>query len=572
MAASKKNQKTSAWLWWFPPARWLAEYRAAWLPGDIVAGITLAAYAIPVSLAYAGLAGLPPQVGVYGYLLGGLGYALLGSSRQLAIGPTSAISLMIAGTVGAMADGDAQRYAQIASLVAFTVAALCLFAWLLRLSALVKLISDSILVGFKAGAGLTIAMTQLPSLFGVKGGGHNFFDRAWLLAGQLGQIHYLILIVGVVAIGLIVFGERLLPGKPVALGVVALSIIAATLLGLPALGVPITGEIPAGLPALSGPALRLRDVEGIIPLAGGCLLLAYIEGVSAARTFAAKHGYALDPRQELLGIGAANLAAAIGHGYPVAGGLSQSAVNDKAGARTSLALVFASITLALCLLFLTGLLENLPKAVLAAVVLTAVYGLLDFPALLRMWRVSRLDFYAAAIALGAVLLLGILQGILLAALASILLLLARTSRPHVAFLGRIPGTNSYSDVDRHPENEPLPGVIVFRPEASLIYVNAESVMEAVLNRLHASSPPDIRLMICDLSAAPYLDLAGSRMLQQLHDELVSRNVALRIVGAHGSVRDLLRAEGMEDKVGKLDRSVTLDRLLRGKFEQNSLIH
>jgi SulP family sulfate permease len=572
MAASKKHQKTSAWLWWFPPAHWLAEYRAAWLPGDIVAGITLAAYAIPVSLAYAGLAGLPPQVGVYGYLLGGLGYALLGSSRQLAIGPTSAISLMIAGTVGAMADGDAQRYAQIASLVAFTVAALCLFAWLLRLSALVKLISDSILVGFKAGAGLTIAMTQLPSLFGVKGGGHNFFDRAWLLAGQFGQIHYLILIVGVVAIGLIVFGERLLPGKPVALGVVALSIIAATLLGLPALGVPITGEIPAGLPALSGPALRLRDVEGIIPLAGGCLLLAYIEGVSAARTFAVKHGYALDPRQELLGIGAANLAAAIGHGYPVAGGLSQSAVNDKAGARTSLALVFASITLALCLLFLTGLLENLPKAVLAAVVLTAVYGLLDFPALLRMWRVSRLDFYAAAIALGAVLLLGILQGILLAALASILLLLARSSRPHVAFLGRIPGTNSYSDVDRHPENEPLPGVIVFRPEASLIYVNAESVMEAVLNRLHASSPPDIRLMICDLSAAPYLDLAGSRMLQQLHDELVSRNVALRIVGAHGSVRDLLRAEGMEDKVGKLDRSVTLDRLLRGKFEQNSLIH
>ena len=572
MTASKKNQKTSAWLWWFPPARWLAEYRAAWLPGDIVAGITLAAYAIPVSLAYAGLAGLPPQVGVYGYLLGGLGYALLGSSRQLAIGPTSAISLMIAGTVGAMADGDAQRYAQIASLVAFTVAALCLFAWLLRLSALVKLISDSILVGFKAGAGLTIAMTQLPSLFGVKGGGHNFFDRAWLLAGQFGQIHYLILIVGVVAIGLIVFGERLLPGKPVALGVVALSIIAATLLGLPALGVPITGEIPAGLPALSGPALRLRDVEGIIPLAGGCLLLAYIEGVSAARTFAAKHGYALDPRQELLGIGAANLAAAIGHGYPVAGGLSQSAVNDKAGARTSLALVFASITLALCLLFLTGLLENLPKAVLAAVVLTAVYGLLDFPALLRMWRVSRLDFYAAAIALGAVLLLGILQGILLAALASILLLLARTSRPHVAFLGRIPGTNSYSDVDRHPENEPLPGVIVFRPEASLIYVNAESVLDAVLNRLHASSPPDIRLMICDLSAAPYLDLAGSRMLQQLHDELVSRNVALRIVGAHGSVRDLLRAEGMEDKVGKLDRSVTLDRLLRGNFEQNSLMH
>ena len=562
MANSTKRQGEKTRLWWFPSARWLIEYRAAWLLGDAVAGITLAAYAIPVSLAYAGLAGLPPQVGIYGYLMGGLGYALLGSSRQLAIGPTSAISLMIAGTVGAMAEGDVQRYAQIASLAAFTVAALSLFAWLLRLSVLVKLISDSILVGFKAGAGLTIAMTQLPSLFGVKSGGHNFFERAFVLAGQLGQTQYLVLIVGVIAIGLIVFGERLLPGKPVALGVVTLSIIAATLLGLPALGVPTTGEIPAGLPSLAGPALRLRDVEGIVPLAAGCLLLAYIEGVSAARTFAAKHGYPLDPRQELLGIGAANLAAALGHGYPVAGGLSQSAVNDKAGARTPLALVFASLTLALCLLFLTGLLENLPKAVLAAVVLTAVYGLLDFPALLRMWRVSRLDFLAAAIALVAVLLLGILQGILLAALASILLLLARTSRPHVAFLGRIPGTSNYSDLDRHPENEPLSGAVVFRPEASLIYVNADAVLETVLSRLGETEPGAIRLIVCDLSAAPYLDLAGSRMLHQLHAELASRGIALRVVGAHGAARDLLRADGVEEKVCGLDRTATVETVLR----------
>src|SRR5712672_4373294 len=250
--------------------------------------------------------------------------------------------------------------------------------------------------------------------------------------------------------------------------------------------------MPTGLPNLAAPALRIRDVEGILPLAAGCLLLAYIEGVSAARTLAAKHGYALDPRQELLAIGAANLAAGMGQAYPVAGGLSQSAVNDKAGARTPLALVVASMTLALCLLFLTGLLQNLPKAVLAAVVLTAVYGLLDFPALLRMWRVSRLDFYAAAIALGAVLLLGILQGILLAALASVLLLLARVSSPHIAFLGRVPGTDSYSDAGRHPENEPIPGVIAFRPEASLIYVNAEFVLESVLHCLREAGPAAVR--------------------------------------------------------------------------------
>ena len=544
-----ERQNRPAWLRHVPSPDWLAEYRLAWFRGDVVAGVTLAAYAIPVSLAYAGLAGLPPQVGVYGYLLGGLGYAMFGLSRQLAVGPTSAISLMIAGTVGAMAEGNAERYAQIASLTGFAVAALCLIAWALRLSELVKLISNSILVGFKAGAGLTIAVTQLPALVGTAGGGHNFYERLVSFAGQLGQTHYLVLAVGLTAIVLLIFGELRLPGKPIALGVVALSIVAASLLGLPALGVPTTGRIPAGLPELGGPALRLGDVEGIFPLAAGCLLLAYIESVSAARAFAAKHKYELDPRRELLGIGAANLATALGHGYPVAGGLSQSAVNDRAGARTPLALVFASVTLALCLLFLTGLLENLPKAVLAAVVLTAVYGLLDFPALLHMWRVSRLDFFAATIALGAVLLLGILQGILLAGLASILILLARVSRPHVAVLGRIPGTNIYSDLARHPENESPPGVIVLRPEASLIYVNADSVLETILNRVRAAGFSTLRTVVCDLSASPYLDLAGSHMLHRLHAELAAGGIVLRIVGAHGWVRDLLRADGVSEKVG-----------------------
>jgi sulfate permease, SulP family len=556
-----KQESGPTWLEHVPPARWLASYRLEWLLRDAVAGATLAAYAVPVSLAYAALAGLPPQAGIYGYLLGGIGYALLGSSRQLAIGPTSAISLMIADAVATMADGDVQRYAQIASLAAMMVALFCLLAWLLRLSVLVRLISDSILVGFKAGAGLTIAMTQLPSLLGVPGGGHNFFERMGLLAGQFGQIQYLVLALGVVAILLLIMGERLLPARPVGLAVVALSIFVASALGLADLGVPTTGEVPAGLPSLELPGLRLRDVEGIVPLAGGCLLLAYIESVSAARTFAGKHGYSIDPRQEFLGIGAANLLAGFGHGYPVAGGLSQSAVNDKAGARTPLALIFASCTLALCLLFLTGLLADLPKAVLAAIVLTAVYGLIDFPAMLRMWRISRMDFYAAAIALVAVLLLGILEGILLAALASILMLLARASSPHVAFLGRIPGTSSFSDLARHPENEPLPHAIAFRPEASLLYVNAESVLQAVSHRLEAEAARNIRLVICDLSASPHIDLAGARMLRQLQDDLARRGVQLRLVGAHGRVRDLLRAEGVGEKVGGLDRLRTLDDLL-----------
>jgi high affinity sulfate transporter 1 len=559
MEQSTKLGSGAAWRKYLPPLNWLAHYQAAWLTSDFVAGVTLAAYAIPVALAYATLAGLPPQVGIYGYLLGSVGYALLGSSRQLAVGPTSAISLMIAGSVGETAGGDAARYAEIASLAGFTVALLCLISWLLRLSILVRLISDSILVGFKAGAGLTIIMTQLPSLFGVSGGGHNFFERAVLLLGELGQIQYLVLAIGLVAIAMLLAGERAFPGRPIALAVVILAIAAASVFGLPALGVPITGKIPQGLPSLALPTLRLRDVDGIFPLAAGCLLLAYIEGVSAARSFATKYGYELDPRQEFLGLGAANLAAALGHGYPVAGGLSQSAVNDKAGARTPLALIFASLTLAVSLLFLTGFLQNLPKAVLAAVVFTAVLGLVDIRTLSRMWRISKADFYAATIALAAVLLLGILQGILLAAAASVLILLARASQPHVAFLGRIPGTSSYSDLARHPENEQLPHVIVFRPEASLLYVNAEFVSQTVLERLTNIGKAGIRTIVCDLSASPYIDLAGSRMLRLLYTELTASGIALRILGARGRVRDLLRADGLGDIVS--DRGTKLETVV-----------
>jgi len=553
------SARQTSWARLFPPTIWLAEYRASWLPSDAIAGITLAAYAIPVSLAYAGLAGLPPQVGIYGYMLGGAGYALFGCSRQLAIGPTSAISLMIAGSVGALAGGDPVRYVQIASLAACAVAVLCLIAWLFKLSLLVRLISDSILVGFKAGAGLTIIMTQLPSLFGVAGGGHNFFDRTVRLAGQFTDINPIVLTIGVIAILLLLLGERSLPGKPVGLTVVALSILVASMLGLPALGIPVTGEVPQGLPTFQMPAFGLLEVDELFPLAAGCVLLAYVEGVSAARSFAAKHGYGLDVRQEFLGLGAANLAAALGHGYPVAGGLSQSAVNDTAGARTPLSLVICSITLAVCLLFLAGLLTNLPKAVLAAIVLTAVYRLVDIRALVRMWRISRIDFWAATIALAAVLLLGILQGVLLATFASIFLLLARASQPNVAFLGRLPGTGRYSDRARHRGIEPLVGIIAFRPEASLLYINAEMILGTVLDALRRS--PDVKLVACDLSASPYIDLAGSRMLHDLHGELASRQIAFCIVGAHGQLRDLLQADGLGEKTDSDAWTRTLDSVL-----------
>ena len=319
------------------------------------------------------------------------------------------------------------------------------------------------------------------------------------------------------------------------------------------------GALPPGLPDLRLPSLRLRDVDGILPLSCACFLLSYIEGVSAARTLAAKNDYAIDPRQELLALGAANLAVAFGQGFPVAGGLSQSAVNDKAGARTPLALVFASLTLAACLLFLTKLLANLPTVVLAAVVLVAVKGLIDLRALRHLWRVSRLEFKIALVALVGVLLLGILKGVLLAAIASLLMLLAGVARPHVAFLGRIPGTRRFSDLERHSDNEEIPGVVIFRVEASVLYFNADHIRQVVWERIEKA--PQAVLAVCDLSDAPRVDVAGTRMLLALHRDLAKRGILMRVVEAHAKVRDLLRAESLEEQVGYLGRHMSVDQAI-----------
>ncbi len=543
----------------FPPATWLPAYRPAWLGADAVAGITLAAYAIPVSLAYATLAGVPPQNGIYCYMFGGILYALFGTSRQLAIGPTSAISMLVGVTVAGMASGDPTRWAAIASLTALVVAAICGLAWLFRLSSLVSFISETILLGFKAGAALTIALTQLPKLFGVKGGGEHFFERLWTLGGQLGGTNLVVLAFGLGMLGLLLLGEKLFPGRPAALVVVVLSIVVMSITSLEQLGVKVVGELPQGLPDMHAPALRLRDVDGVIPLAMACFLLAYIESVSAARTLAQRHGYEVDPRQELLGLGAANLASAFGQGYVVAGGLSQSAVNDKAGARTSLSLWFASITLALCLLFFTGLLQNLPSVVLAAIVLMAVKGLIDVPEMLRVRRVSRFEFRISMVALVGVLLLGILKGVLLAAAISMVMLIGRVARPHVASLGRIPGTRRYSDLERNPENEPVADTLILRVEASLLYFNAEHVRDDIWRKVRAAAA--LRLVVLDLSSSPYVDLAGTRLLAGLYRDLDAQGIRLRLVDARGGVRDILRAEGLEDLVGPVDRRVSLDDIV-----------
>jgi SulP family sulfate permease len=547
------------WRTLFPPAQWLPLYRKSWLRHDVVAGITLAAYAIPVSLAYASLAGLPPQYGIYCYLVGGIAYALFGSSRQLAVGPTSAISMLVGATVAGMSGGDVALGAKIAGLTALVFALMSFLAWLLRLSSLVSFISETILLGFKAGAALTIAMTQLPKLFGVPGGGENFFERVWVLGSQLPDTKPVILAFGVTAIAVLVAGDKLLPARPIALGVVIASIIALSVTPLSQFGFKTVGVLPAGLPDFALPGLRPRDVDGVIPLAFACFLLAYIEGVSAARALAANHGDEINPRQELLALAAANCAAALGQGYPVAGGLSQSTVNDKAGARTPLSLVFASITIAGCLLFLTDLLRNLPQVVLAAIVLVAVKGLINLPEMRRLWTLSRMEFSVAAAALAGVLVLGILRGVLLAAIVSMLLLIHRAARPHVAVLGRVPGTSRYSDLGRNPDNEVVPGVLIVRVESSLLYFNVDHVRDEVRRQVGAAGD-GLRLVVWDLSTSPYVDVAGAHLLREMQRMLAARGAALRVVEARSSVRDLIREE-IGTSIGEVSRRISIDDVI-----------
>jgi high affinity sulfate transporter 1 len=564
MAALNRNGNSfTAWVCQaFPILGWLPGYDRARLRPDVIAGITLAAYAVPVSLAYASLAGLPPEAGLYCYLAGGIAYAVFGASRQLAVGPTSAISILIGSAVGAMAGGDAALQWHLAMFAAILAGAVGIIAWLLKLGGIVSFISETILSGFKVGAGLVIAATQLPKLFGISSGGSDFFTRILELLRHLGDVNVPSLAVGLACLALLLLGERFLPGRPVSLGVVALSILVMSIAPLGTMGVKTVGMIPSGLPMPGWPPVHLRDVDGLLGLALACFLLSYMESISVARTFGLKHRYPVDPNRELLALGAANLASGVWGGYPLAGGMSQSAVNEKAGARTPLALVFASCAIGAVLLFLTGLMANLPQPVLAAVVLVAVKDLIRLRELGHLWRVSKLEFNVALAAVVGVLLFGILKGILLAALFSILLLLKKASRPPVAVLGRFPGTDRFGEISRYPDAVQVPGVLAVRVEAALLYFNSQNVLEEIL-RLVGEQDPPVRRVVIDLSTTPFADLAGARMLAELRDRLAESDIALDLAEMHGTIRDLVRADGLLRQLNGGERRVGIAELIDG---------
>jgi high affinity sulfate transporter 1 len=541
-------------------APWLRSYRASWLGRDVVAGLTLAAYAIPVSLAYSSLAGLPPAAGLYCYLVGGLAFALLGTSRQVAFGPTSAIAILLGSTLATFAAGDVQHEVELAASTSLLVAVIAIIAWLLRFGHIASFVSDTVLIGFKAGAAIVIAATQLPKVLGLAVPPSASILLLGDVAQRIGDANPYSLAVALAALALLVLGQIVLPHRPIALLVVVASIVASRLLDLGQHGVALVGTLPAGLPSLALPTYHFGELHLLLPLALGCFLLGFVEEVTAARALAEADRTTIDVNHELLAIGAGNLMCGLAHAFPATGGMSQSAVNAKAGARSPLSLVVASLAIALALEFLTGLLRDLPTPILAAIVFMAVKDMIDLRALHQLRRVSKVEHVVALVSLFGVLAFGILEGLMLAAIFSIVMLLRWAANPHTAELGRIPGTDRFGDLARHPKNETFPGVLVFRVEGGIYYFNVDSVKSQFLARVDGH-PGALELVIFDLSTSPQIDLAGVRMLGELHDRLSERRILLQLAEVHASVRELMRAVGMEQRFGKIARSTTPQGIL-----------
>jgi SulP family sulfate permease len=548
--------------------RWVSGYQPAWLRTDLIAGLTLAAYLLPAGIGDASLAGLAPQAGLYACLFSGLVFWLFCSSRHTVVTVTSALSLLIGASIGELSAGDPVRHAALAEYVAILVAVIAVAAWLVRAGNAIGFFSETVLVGFKSGLAFYLASTQLPKLFGFKGTHGDFWEGGAYFLAHLGDTHQAALLVGAAALAVLIAGKLWLKNRPVAFVVVVGGILAARFFDLQAHGVSLLGEVPQGLPSIGLPAISRHELNGLLPIALACFVLGAVETSAIGRMFAQRHGYRFDANQELLAIGAGNLLAGLGRGFPVSGGMSQSLVNESSGARTPLSGLIAALFTLFVVLFASGLLRNLPQPVLAAIVLAAVMSLIDLHAWQHIRRFSRAEFAAALVAFFGVLGSGPVNGVLFGAAISIVLLLRQGARPHVTELARIPGSRIFADRSRHPERERTPQVLVFRCESALLYFNVEHVRERLFALL-AEREDTVRLVVFFLGSVPRVDLAGAELIADLHRTLAARGIDVRLTDAHGEVRDALRRIGFEARYGPLETGQTVD-LVVAQWERSAL--
>jgi sulfate permease, SulP family len=539
----------------------LQGYQGVWLRPDIIAGLTVWAVLVPESLAYASIAGVPPVVGLYAAAPALIFYALIGSSRHLIVGPMSATAALSAAIVMPLAHGDSAHYIALSTALAICTGIAGMLAALLRLGFVASFISEPVLKGFIVGLALTIIIGQVPKLLGVEKTPGNFFEQLWGVIKHLPDIHWLTFLIGLISLIMALALKRWLPLVPGSLVVVILSILAVYLFDLDAKGVKIVGHIDSGLPSLGLPhGVRWRDYVSLFGPAIGVLIIGFAEGLGAAKTYAAKAGYEVNANRELGGLGAANLGSGLSSGMVVNGSLSKTAVNGGAGAKSQVSGLFVAVLVIITLLFLTGLFESLPEATLAAVVIAAVIELVDIGSLRRLYNVwtarlaqiyghaARADFTAAIAAMLGVLIFDTLPGLVIGIAVSMLLLIYRSSRPHIAQLAK--QGEVWLDTDRHPDLHTRPDAVVVRVESGLMFANADNVK----SEIESLCTDQTKVVVLDAETSPFVDVSAAAMLVELETNLARKSIDFRIARDIGQVRDTLRQTGEAPRL-QIDASI-----------------
>jgi SulP family sulfate permease len=533
---------------WLPP--WLRSYQRDDLRHDALAGVTTAVLLVPQAMAYATLAGLPPIVGLYASTVALVVYALVGTSRQLAVGPVAMVSLMVSAGVSQLAVPATAEYIGLAVLLALMIGVIQTLMGLLRAGFLTNFLSHPVISGFTSAAAIIIALSQLGPLLGVKlPRSQHIHEVVANTADHLGEVHLPTLAVGLITIALLWVLRRWKRTFPGALTVVVLGIGATAWAALDGLGVKIVGDIPAGLPDIAFPGLDGAAITALLPIAIAISLVSFMESISVAKAFARRNNYAVVPNRELVGLGLANIAGSMVGGYPVTGGFSRTAVNASAGARTGLAALVTALLVTLTLLWLTPIFYHLPRAVLAGIVMVAVLGLVDIPEVKHLWKVNRADFAVLVVTFVATLTLGIEPGIGIGVAASLLWLVVRITRPHTAILGRLPGTTIYRNVANFPEAQTVPGVLALRMDAQFFFGNV-TFLKDTLRDLEAAMVEPLQTVIIDASAINQLDSSADTVLHELLADYRRRGVRLTLANVKGPVRRAMQRSGLWSDIGQ----------------------
>lgn len=548
-----------------PILEWGKNYNREWLKSDILAGITLGAFTIPESIAYASLVGLPPETGLYAAMIGLGTYLFFGTSRQLSMGPISDVAILVGVTLGGLALASFTEYAALIAITAILTGIFALTARVLRMGFLVKLISKPVLKGFFVGVGLYIAVSQLPKLFGLHGDSGGFFDRIWFIITNITHLNLLSFIIGMTGIIFLFILRKKFHKLPGALILIIASIILMSTTNLADYGVTVLGQISAQLPTFGVPNVA-TDISTVIPLSFACFIITYVEGIGLARMFSKRHNYSIDPNQELVALGASNIAVGVSQGFPIGASMSRSLENDKNNAKTPLAGAFSAFIIAIVILFLAGLLFNLPQSILASIVLVAIIGLFDISGLIKIYHLSKREFGIAMVTLGSVLVFGILQGIIIGIILSFIDLLEHIYNPKIAVLGQISNTNKFGDVERHPENKQIPGILVIRADGYLVFASAENIKKSIINLIKTQETP-IKLLILDFKSSPIIDVTGTDILKELCKELIEEGITVKLAHVSGQVRDFMRSAGLEECFGTLQADTHIHDIINEFSEE-----